>query len=141
MKRCTRILVCFLAMMATLSSSGLLAQSSRAHPQTKHVTAYSSPDKEQVKVEAKLKAKAEAQQKQLSKQEVKVQRLWTEMAAHQDDPAYDMAASLYALRKLGVMYPLENFDPSFPVVYETGEKATDKQQLKQAYKAWQQAQK
>jgi len=66
-----------------------------------------------------------------------VQALVAEMTANQDNAQYDMQSSLRILQNSPyVVYPLDHFDASFPVIWRTGDVNQDKVIAKEALAAW-----
>ncbi|MDX1907578.1 MAG: hypothetical protein SF053_11135 [Bacteroidia bacterium] len=63
--------------------------------------------------------------------------LAAEMRANVQNPAYDMNLSLARLKNNPmVIYPLDTFDPLYPIVIRTGDVHADKQAAKAAEQQW-----
>jgi hypothetical protein len=70
-------------------------------------------------------------------EQTSLRALHAEMEAQAANPAYDMAASVAALRESGlVMYPFEQFVPGFPLIFRSGNEAVDNYRYNQAKLAW-----
>lgn len=78
---------------------------------------------------------------ELTREEV-ILKLTAEMNANLKNPNYDMKASVEKLRNSSyVIYTLDHYDPSFPLVFATGDAAQDRQNYNEAKAAWKAAQK
>lgn len=84
----------------------------------------SAPSKEK-----KMKAQS------LDAPQAKVNQLLADMDAHRMDATYNMTEAIHHLRRLGVLYPLNTYDPEFPIIYATGDKMYDRQRVKDAMMA------
>ncbi|MEO0473179.1 MAG: hypothetical protein AAF206_26430 [Bacteroidota bacterium] len=63
--------------------------------------------------------------------------LVSEMKANQNNAAYDMKAAVLRLQQSPyVMYTLSHFDPTFPIVFRTGDAKIDQQNYNKAKAAW-----
>ena len=68
--------------------------------------------------------------------------LYAEMKANVSNASYDMSASLKKLKSSSeVMYPLNKFDPTFPLVLRTGDAQSDNLAYNKAKQNWLNAQK
>lgn len=94
---------------------------------------------EKLVVPVQTNAKAEA--KEMTRTEA-IQLLTQEMKANMNNASYDMEAAVEKLRNSSyVIYRLNYFDPSFPMVYTTRDPAQDKVAYDQAKAAWKATQK
>ncbi len=93
------------------------------------------------KLGAPAQANAKAEAKEMTRPEA-IQHLVQEMKTNQNNSAYDMEAAVEKLRNSPyVIYRLNYFDPSFPLVFTTGDPVQDKVAYDQAKTAWKAAQK
>ncbi|GAB4417343.1 MAG: hypothetical protein OHK0039_27590 [Bacteroidia bacterium] len=102
-------------------------------------TEVQQPDYQQQKL-AKVQAQQAASQTTTGKTSKMLNALVAEMKAQQNNPAYDMAGAVKQLQRLAI-YPLDHFDPAYPIVERTGNEAIDAaryDQAKQQVKAGQQ---
>lgn len=74
-------------------------------------------------------------------QQAEVMALVAEMKANVNNSAYNMQAAVLKLRECPyVMYPLNVFEPEFPIVFRTGDAATDASNYADAKRAFSQSQ-
>ena len=60
----------------------------------------------------------------------KAEAVAAQMKANQGNPNFDMDAALKSLKRYAI-YPLDHYDPTFPIVARTGDKEADRLAVEQ----------
>lgn len=138
MRKVTLIRTLPVLLSLLLCGGVLMAQSARKSGQAQ-ASMLEAP--RQLAKEQARAAKIETAQAAKVETKASIKALVIEMKSNATNRAYKMDDAVRRLRKSPyVIYPFDHYDPSFPVVFRTGDKVKDDAAYARAKRAWRAAQ-